>query len=288
MTVGYSSPLYTLSCDQRAPLVSGLFGWHEPLDAGARAQVAAVKSALYAGFRRAAAANQAHHAALIAVDPDWGVDIFRHAASHGFLTAVTLDPPDGDAADLELTDALAALDEMPAPFAKVRVVADGNAARHAGAMARLGRLMAPLRARHRRLILELHALDSLLALRTMQRLQSEGIDPDVWILDPLDAELARLASEIARRGGRDDVSCVVQLGGDDVRAHRDVVTAACVDGFVGFGVAPALLRADVAGWLAGALSWDELVAFIAARYGAFIDAFEPLAQKTHAAAQHSH
>jgi myo-inositol catabolism protein IolC len=278
MTLGYGSPLFALPCDQRAPLVAGVFGWREPLSDAARAQVASVKAALYAGFRRAAAATQAHRAALVAVDPDWGVDLFRHAAAHGLLTAVTLDPPDGDAADVEPAAALRALDELPAPFAKVRVVADHGGARHTQIVARLGRLMAPLRARGRRLVVELRAGDAHETLHAMRRLQDDGIDPDVWILDPLDPESAQLATTIARRDGRERVGCLVQLGADDARAPREVAAAACVAGFIGFGVEPALLRADVESWRDGAATWDDLVALVAGRYHAFIDAFTPRAE----------
>jgi hypothetical protein len=278
MTLGYAAPLFALPCDQRAPLVDGVFGWRGPLSDTARVQVVSVKAALYAGFRRAAAATQAHRAALVAVDPEWGIDLFRHAESHGLLTAVTLDPPDGDAADVEPGAALRTLDDVPAPFAKVRVIVDDGGARYAQIVARLGRLMVPLHARQRRLVVELRAGDALVTLRAMQRLQDDGIDPDVWILDPLQPEMARRATAIARRGGRDRVGCLVQLGADDPRAPRDVAAAACLAGFIGFGVEPALLRADVDSWRAGRVTWDGLVALIASRYRAFIDAFTPAAE----------
>jgi hypothetical protein len=275
MTLGYAAPLFALPCDQRGPLVAGAFGWRGPLPPAARVQVAAVKAALYAGFRRAAAATRAHRAALVAVDPDWGVDLFRHADAHGILTAVTLDPPDGDAGDVEPWAALAAIDEVPAPFAKVRVVVDEGGTRYARIVARLGRLMVPLRARDRRLVIELRTGEALVTLRVMQRLQDDGIDPDVWILDPMQPDMARHATVIAHRGGRDHVGCLVQLGGDDPRAPRDVAAAACMAGFIGFGVEPTLLRADVDKWRAGRVTWDGLVALIAERYRAFIDAFAP-------------
>jgi hypothetical protein len=90
--------------------------------------------------------------------------------------------------------------------------------------------------------------------------------------------MARRATAIARRDGRDRVGCLVQLGGDDPRAPRDVAAAACRAGFIGFGVEPALLRADVEAWRAGLVTWDGLVALIASRYRAFIDAFTSTAE----------
>jgi myo-inositol catabolism protein IolC len=288
MPLGYASPLFALPCEQRAPLVGGVFGWREPLSDDARAQVAAVKSALYAGFRRAAAATQAHRAALVAVDPDWGVDLFRHAEAHGLLTAVTLDPPDGDAADIEPCAALRTLDDVPAPFAKVRVVPGDSSARSEQIVERLGCLMAPLRARQRRLVIELRADDAALTLRTMRQLQDGGIDPDVWILDPMAPTMARRATALARRHGRERVGCLVQLGAADPRAARDAAAAACVAGFIGFGVEPALLRADVEAWRAGIVTWDELVTLVAARYYGFIDAFAPRAQAGAAERQARH
>jgi myo-inositol catabolism protein IolC len=273
MSVGYAAPLYALSCDQRAPLLEALLGHSRPLDAKSRAQLIAVKAALYAAFRRAGAVTGTHRAGMVIVDPEYGLDIYRHASAHGSLTAVTLDPTDGDAADLEPADAVCALDDLPAPFAKVCFsVALG--ARFERAVAQLARLMPAIRARDRRLAVELRG-DWRIALHAMQRLQDVAVEADVWILDPLDVEAASLAAAIARRDGRDGVCCLVQLGGDDMSARRDAHTAARSPGFIGFGVEPSLMRADVQAWRAGWVTWDGLVAHIASRYCALIDVFAP-------------
>jgi myo-inositol catabolism protein IolC len=271
MSLADASPLYALSCDQRTPLVEGLLGFAAPLDAAARAQIAAVKAALYAGFRRAGAVTRTHGAGLVVIDPEWGIDIFRHAAAHGSLTAVSLDPPDGDGGDLDVGAAVRALDEAPAPFAKIRFDVDAEA-RLGRAVTQLARLMSPLRARGRRLAVELRG-DGRVALQGMRRLQDAGVRADVWILDPLDGEAARLAAAMARRNGNDGVGCLVQLGGDEVTARRDAHTAARTRGFVGFAVGSSLLRADVQAWRAGWITWDGLVAQVASRYCALIDAF---------------
>ena len=270
MSIGTPSPLYALGCEQRAPLLDGLFGWRAPMTASACAQVAAVKAALYAGFRRAAAAIDVRHDALVTVDPDWGGDIFRHATARGFLTAVTLDPFDGDAADLDVCAALRAMDELPAPFAKVSLVADASGARHARAIAQLRRLMVPLRARGRRLVVELRG-DPLVALHAMRRLQDGGIEPEVWMLDPLDGEAARLAAAMARRDGRQGVRCLVLLRGDPGRAQKDAATAGGA-GVLGFGIDPSLWRADVDAWRAGVVTWDGLVWRVAGSCRGYVEA----------------
>lgn len=271
MPVGYASPLYALSCDQRAPLLAGLFGAGTPLDAARRAQLTAIKAALYAGFRRAGAVTGTHRAGLVVVDPEWGLDIFRHASARGSLTAVAIDSHEGDTADLDAAAAVRALDEVPAPFAKVRF-AVASSTRVAHAVAQLARVMPALRARNRRLAVELRG-DWRIAMRAMQQLQGAGVEADVWILDPLDGEAASLAAAIARRDGRDGVGCLVQLGGDDVSARRDAQAAARVRAFVGFGVDASLMRGDVQAWRAGWLTWDGLVAHVASRYCALIDTF---------------
>ena len=273
MSLGYAAPLYALSCDQRAPLIETLLGVGGPLDRASRTQLMAVKAALYAGFRRAGAVTGTHRAGLVVVDPEWGLDIYRHASAHGSLTAVTLDPIDGDAAELEPAAAVRALDEVPAPFAKVRFgVALGP--RFERALAQLSRLMPAVRARARRLAVELRG-DWRFALHAMQRLQDAGVEADVWILDPLEGEALALAAAIARRDGRDGVCCLVQLGGDDMSARRDAQAAARAPGFIGFGVDPALMHGDVQAWRAGWVTWDGLVAHVAARYCALIDLFAP-------------
>ncbi len=281
MPLGYSSPLYALSCAQRAPLVGGLCGWQEPLDAAQTTQLASVKAALYSGFRRAAAATLAHRAALVVVDPDQGAELFRHAAAHGFITGITIDG-DGDI-DPSPARALHIVDELPACFATTRLVVDagGLGRRHERALARLRRLMPSLRARDRRLLVELRtpSRDPLRTLRAMLRLQELGIEPDVWMLDALPPDAARLCVAIARRDGRDRVGCMVLVEStDDEEAGRGLEAAARTPGFIGFGVEPALFAADVAAWRAGGFGWDGLVARVAERYRRFIDAFEPVAR----------
>lgn len=288
MTLGYSSPLYALPCDLPA-LVSGLFGWKLPLDRAQSAQLASVKAALYAGFRRAAAATLAHRAALVAADADDGRELLRHAGAHGFLTAVTLDADDGGA-DLAPANALGVIDELPTGFVEVRLVLDrdGLGARHERTLSRLRRLMQPLRARDRRLLVELRtpSRDPVQTLRAMQRLQELEIEPDVWRLEPLGHDAARLAVAIARRDGRDRVGCTVLVDGDEDDVRRDLEAAARTPGFVGFSVEPALLEGDVAAWRAGLIGWDGLVARVAARYRGWIDAFEPAAREASRASVH--
>jgi Uncharacterized protein conserved in bacteria (DUF2090) len=261
MSLGYSAPLYALPCDQGPALVGGVFGWQAPLDAVQQAQLASVKSAMYAAFRRAISATLARRAALIVVDPDEGTEIFRHAAGHGFLTAMPL------SGDGELD-----VDAVPATFAKLSVRADD--------CDRLRQRLPP-RARQRQLLVELLGVPRHpeATLRAIKRLQDTGVEPDVWLLEPLSADSARLAAALARRDGRDGVGCMVLVRGDGASALGDLQNAAAVPGFIGFSVDPAVFRADVEAWRAGLSTWDALVTQVAERYRAWIEAFEHAARE---------
>ena len=78
----------------------------------------------------------------------------------------------------------------------------------------------------------------LLMQQTLRALQAVGIEPDVWKVEGLDSQAdGERIVQIARRGGRDRVGCIVLgRGADEARVRSWLTIAAGVPGFIGFAV----------------------------------------------------
>ena len=72
----------------------------------------------------------------------------------------------------------------------------------------------------------------------IEMLQEAGVEPDVWKIEGLDRrEDCERIAEIAKRGGRGQVGCIILgRGENDQKVHEWLVTAASVPGFIGFAV----------------------------------------------------
>ena len=77
-------------------------------------------------------------------------------------------------------------------------------------------------------------------VRAIHELQDAGVEPDVWKIEGLDRrEDCEKVVAAARRGGRDQVGCIVLgRGEDDQKVREWLATAAAVPGFIGFAVGP--------------------------------------------------
>jgi myo-inositol catabolism protein IolC len=77
-----------------------------------------------------------------------------------------------------------------------------------------------------------------LMAQAVPQLQDEGVEPDVWKVEGLDRrEDCEKIVAAARRGGREQVGCIVLGRGEDGGKVREwLSTAAGVIGFTGFAV----------------------------------------------------
>jgi myo-inositol catabolism protein IolC len=111
------------------------------------------------------------------------------------------------------------------------------------------------------------------AIRT---LQDAGVEPDVWKVEGLDRrqDCARVV-EVARRGRRGEVGCIVLgRGADEAKVVQWLEVAASVSGFIGFAVGRTTFWDAVAAHQAGATTRREAAEQIARRYAEWAEIFE--------------
>ena len=107
----------------------------------------------------------------------------------------------------------------------------------------------------------------LLMQQTLRALQAVGIEPDVWKVEGLDSQAdGERIVQIARRGGRDRVGCIVLgRGADEARVRSWLTIAAGVPGCIGFAVGRTSFWDAVSGYRAQTLTRAEAATQIAGR-----------------------
>ena len=116
----------------------------------------------------------------------------------------------------------------------------------------------------------------LLMQQALHVLQDGGIEPDVWKVEGLDlhADGERMV-QIARRGGRDQVGCIVLgRGADEAKVRAWLTVAAGVPGFIGFAVGRTSFWDAVSGYRAQTLTRAEAASQIAGRLREWVGVFE--------------
>ena len=115
-----------------------------------------------------------------------------------------------------------------------------------------------------------------LMVRAIEAMQDAGVEPDVWKIEGLDRrEDCAAVVAAARRGGRDNVGCIVLgRGENDAKVREWLATAAGVPGFIGFAVGRTDFWEPLVAWRAGTSTRDEARSEIARRYREFVDLFE--------------
>ena len=77
-----------------------------------------------------------------------------------------------------------------------------------------------------------------LTVQTIQELQEEGVEADVWKFEVIDRKVdCQNVVAAACRNGRDKVGCIVLgRGENDEKVRRWIMTAGGIPGFIGFAV----------------------------------------------------
>ena len=299
MQVGFDRPLYILPFDHRGSFQKGMFGWSGALTPEQTAEIAAVKQVIYEGLQAAVAAGVPKDRAGILVDEQFGAAILRDAARQGFIIAAPAEKSGQDEFDFEYGEDFAKHIEAFHPtFCKVlvRYNPEGDAAMNRRQAQRLRRLSDYLHGQHLLLMFELLVppekaeLEQLhgdkkaydrevrpgLMVRAIRELQDAGVEPDVWKIEGLDQrEDCLKVSEVARRGGRGQVGCIILGRGEDDKKVREwLATAAPVSGFIGFAVGRTTFWDPLVAWRDKGITREAAVAQIAGRYREWVDVFE--------------
>ena len=298
--LGYQRPLYILPFDHRATFQTNLFGWTGRVTDARTAQIAASKQVIYDGFKAALAAGVPKENAGILVDEQFGAAILRDASENNYLTSCPVEKSGLDEFDFEYGEDFAShIDLFEPTFCKVlvRYNPEGDSLLNRRQSARLKRLSEYLSARNKsRFMFELLVppepaqlervggdkkmwdakIRPRLMIKAIEELQDAQVEADVWKIEGLDFE--EDCEEIvraARRGGRDNVSCIVLGRGEDEKKVRDwLATAARVEGFTGFAVGRTVFWDALVNWRAKKLTREAAVAEIARRFEEFVDIFE--------------
>lgn len=298
MNPGYDKPLYLLPFDHRHSYVSNMFKFTPPLAQAQHDRVVASKLIIYEGLLQAIAAGVPREFAGILVDEEFGAGILRDAAGQRLVTAVSVEKSGGDELEFEYGEAFEQHVERIKPtFAKVlvRYNPDGDRALNARQTARLKQLSSFCRQSGTRMMFELlvpatpaqmasvarnkDTYDSQvrpgLMLQSLCALQDAGVEPDVWKIEGLDRrEDCERVVEIARRGGRREVACIVLgRGADQAKVEAWLATAAAVPGFIGFAVGRTTFWDAIAGFEANRLTREQAVATITQRYLQWVGIF---------------
>jgi myo-inositol catabolism protein IolC len=299
MNLGYHQALYVLPFDHRQSYVTDMFHFKPPLDATQRDQVIDSKQLIYEGFRQALTEGVPFDAAGILVDEQFGAAILRDARQRGYVTALSVERSGTDEFEFEYgADFASHIEAFDPTFAKVlvRYNPEGDPALNLRQLGRLKQLSEYCRRSQRRFMFELLVPSTddklaraggnkdvfdrqarpLLMQQALHVLQDGGIEPDVWKVEGLDlhADGERMV-RIARRGGRDQVGCIVLgRGADEAKVRAWLTVAAGVTGFIGFAVGRTSFWDAVSGYRAQTLTRAEAASQIAGRLREWVGVFE--------------
>jgi len=298
--LGFDRPLHLLPFDHRGSFQTKMFGWTGRLTPEQTGQIADAKRVIYDGFTAALAAGVRADEAGILVDEQFGASILRDATAQGYATACPAEKSGQEEFDFEYGEHFTDHIELIHPtFCKVlvRYNPEGDQALNQRQAARLRRLSQYLHDNSRsRFMFELlvppeqRQIDGVggdtkaydlevrprLMVQAIQELQDAQVEPDIWKVEGLDRyQDCETIVATARRGGRDNVGCIILGRGEDAKKVRDwLTTAARVPGFIGFAVGRTVFWDALVAWRARKTTREEAVAEVARRYKEFVDTFE--------------
>jgi myo-inositol catabolism protein IolC len=277
------TPIYLLAFDHRSSFSRDLLGIAGEVTDDQAAQVEDLKQLVFEGFQAALDGSLDPAEVGLLVDEQYGAEVAREARRSGVVLAMPVERSGQAEYEPEFGDAFGEhVERFDPTFAKVLVRYDpwGNRELNARQAARLRTLSQWLKARERRLLLELlvpvdEAVRPRLVVEAVRQLQDAGVEPDIWKIEGLDRreDCVRVARQ-ARSGGRDHVTCIVLgRGADEQKVAQWLVQAAPVPGFAGFAVGRTLWWNELSEYVAGTLDRAEAAQRIAARYRRLIDTY---------------
>jgi myo-inositol catabolism protein IolC len=117
-----------------------------------------------------------------------------------------------------------------------------------------------------------------LMMEAILQLQNGGVEPDIWKIEGIDdREACREIAQLARRDGRDRVSCVVLgRGASDAKVDEWLRAGSGLDGYIGFAIGRSIFAESVKAYAADPDGFDREAAVekISANYRRFIDVYD--------------
>jgi 5-dehydro-2-deoxygluconokinase len=300
-SVGFNKPLYVLPFDHRGSFQKKMFGWDGALSPQQTAEIAAAKRVIYEAFTAAIDAGVPREKAGILVDEQFGAAILRDARAEGYTTCCPAEKSGQEEFDFEYgEDFQKHIEAFHPTFCKVlvRYNAEGDQKLNQQQAARLKRLSEYLHSNksRSRFMFELLVpaeksqlerfqgdkkaydlqLRPQLMIQAIEQLQDAGVEPDVWKIEGLDKrdDCEKIVAA-ARRGGRNEIGCIILgRGEDDKKVQEWLTTASTVPGFIGFAVGRTSFWNPLIDWRNKKITRDAAVAEISRRYRQFVEIFE--------------
>jgi myo-inositol catabolism protein IolC len=290
--LGYDERLYILAFDHR--------GSFEKM-VGDVARVPGAKTLIWEGFQHAVEQGAPKEFAGVLVDGQYGPEVARQAKAGGYKLAMPVEKSGQNEFDFEYGEQFGEkIEEFDPDFSKVlvRYNPEGEAAMNERQTAKLRRLSEWLHEHHRKFLFELLVpaepeqleqvggsvdrydteLRPQLMMEAILQLQNGGVEADIWKIEGIDdREACNEIAQLARREGRDRVSCVVLgRGASDEKVDEWLRAGAGLDGYIGFAIGRSIFGESVKAYAADPDGFDREAAVekVARNYRRFIEVYE--------------
>jgi myo-inositol catabolism protein IolC len=298
MDLGYDGKLYILAFDHRGSFQKKWFGIEGDPSPEETERIADGKHLIYEGLALALDRGAEAGIAGALVDEQFGGDIPMQARERGIKLAMPVEKSGQDEFDFEFGDEFGEhIERFDPDFSKVlvRYNPDGDAEMNGRQTERLRRLSDWLHERDRKFLFELlvPATEDQLASvdgdsdrydaelrpelmrRTIEALQGEDVEPDVWKIEGVDERSdAEMLAEQTRAGGRDGVACVLLgRGANDEKVDHWLTQAAPVEGFIGFAIGRSIWGDPLKDFLAGDAERQDAASRVADNYLRFVKVY---------------
>jgi 5-dehydro-2-deoxygluconokinase len=299
MDLGYDQTLYILAFDHRGSFQKKFFGIEGEPDPEQTAIIADAKHLIFEGLLQAVSAGADPSVTGVLVDEQFGSTVPAEAREHGLKLAMPAERSGQTMFDFQYGEEFGEhIERFDPDFTKVlvRYNPDGEAAGNREQLGKLRRLSDWLKEHERKFLFELLVpaedfqlemvggdsarydteLRPELMRRAIAEIQDAGIEVDVWKIEGVDerSDCEMLVAQ-ARSGGRDGVSCVVLgRGADDAKVEHWLITAAPVEGFIGFAIGRTIWWDPLKAYVDGKIERSAGARTIAENYLRFVAVYE--------------
>ncbi len=291
--------LLVLAFDHRGSFMEKLFGIKgRPPTAQETAEISDYKKAVYEGFLKAVENGVPKNIAGILVDEQFGAAIAQDARNNHITFAMPCEKSGQDEFDFEYSEEFGEHVRKFSPsYCKVlvRYNSGAGAQANAGQLQKLGQLNDWLSQNNTPFLFELlvpatkQQLDSVqgdktkydsqlrpkLMVQAMREIQAAGVEPDVWKMEGVDADvdasaIVAQAQEEGRKSG------VITLGRGESREKvaEWLKVGARIPGIIGFAVGRTIFWDALAGMKQGKHSREQAVEAIARNYREFVELWQ--------------